>query len=177
MSAYTNHGKTISSKRKNGRKSILTEKDRRTLRRIVSKNHTATAEQMTAGRLHKKFPTKFHKSNIHSITTIVRPLITQIYAQMRKRCCRATTTEPGHQTTGNMRDMVRWAVIHAVPYIRKSLRLKNTQGSLQSWMPGSNSETRWRFSHGLDTNIVVFFWFHCYHSWSNYCNGVFGQAG
>jgi hypothetical protein len=29
-------------------------------------------------------------------------------------------------------DMVRWVVLHAVPYIRESLRLGNTQGSLQS---------------------------------------------
>jgi hypothetical protein len=39
MLAYTNHGKTTSAKRSSGRKSTLTERDRRTLRRIVSKNH------------------------------------------------------------------------------------------------------------------------------------------
>jgi transposase len=39
MSACTNHGKTTSTKRNSGRKSTLTERDRRTLRRIVSKNH------------------------------------------------------------------------------------------------------------------------------------------
>jgi hypothetical protein len=47
MSACTNHGKTTSAKRKSGRKSILTERDRRTLRRPVSKNHTTTAAQAT----------------------------------------------------------------------------------------------------------------------------------
>jgi transposase len=35
MSAYTNHGKATSAKRNSGRKSTLTERDRRTLRRIV----------------------------------------------------------------------------------------------------------------------------------------------
>jgi transposase len=35
MSAYTNHGKTTSAKRNSGRKSTLTERDRRTLRRTV----------------------------------------------------------------------------------------------------------------------------------------------
>jgi hypothetical protein len=38
--------------------------------------------------------------------------------------------------------MVKMVVLHAVSYIRKSLRLENTRGSLQSGMPGSNSETR-----------------------------------
>jgi transposase len=42
MSAYTNHGKT-SAKRKSGRKSILTERERRKLRGIFSKNHITTA--------------------------------------------------------------------------------------------------------------------------------------
>jgi hypothetical protein len=51
--------------------------------------------------------------------------------------------------------MVRWVLLHDVPYIRKSLRLENAQGSLQSGMPGSNSETRGRFCHGLGSNIVV----------------------
>jgi transposase len=47
MSAYTNHGKTTSAKRKSGRKSALTERDRRTLKRTVSKNHRTTAAQVT----------------------------------------------------------------------------------------------------------------------------------
>jgi transposase len=42
MSAYTNHGKTTSAKRNSGRKSTLTERDRCTLRRIVSKNYSTT---------------------------------------------------------------------------------------------------------------------------------------
>jgi hypothetical protein len=51
--------------------------------------------------------------------------------------------------------MVRWVVVHAVPYMGKSLRMEITQGSLQSAMPGSSSETRERFCGGLDRNIVV----------------------
>jgi hypothetical protein len=53
------------------------------------------------------------------------------------------------------RDVVRCVNLHAVPYIRKSLRLDNTQGSLQSGMPVSNSETRGRFCDGLANNIIV----------------------
>jgi transposase len=48
MSAYTNYGKTTSAKKNSGRKSTLTERDRRTLRRIVSKNHRTTGAQVTA---------------------------------------------------------------------------------------------------------------------------------
>ncbi|PNF42528.1 hypothetical protein B7P43_G08250, partial [Cryptotermes secundus] len=47
MLAYTNHGKTSSAKRNSGQKSTLTERDRHTLRRIVWRNHTTTAAQMT----------------------------------------------------------------------------------------------------------------------------------
>jgi hypothetical protein len=48
MSAYTNHGKTTSAKRNNGGKSTLTERDRRTMRMIPSKNHRTTAAQVRA---------------------------------------------------------------------------------------------------------------------------------
>jgi transposase len=47
MSAYTKHGK-ITVKRNSGRKSTLTERDRHTLKRIVSKNHRTTAALVTA---------------------------------------------------------------------------------------------------------------------------------
>jgi IS30 family transposase len=43
MSAYTNHEKTTSAKR---RKSTLTERDRRTLRRSVPNYHRTTAAQV-----------------------------------------------------------------------------------------------------------------------------------
>jgi hypothetical protein len=46
-------------------------------------------------------------------------------------------------------------LLHAVPYNRKSLRLENTQGSLQSEMPLSNSETRGRFCYSLGSSIMV----------------------
>jgi hypothetical protein len=57
------------------------------------------------------------------------------------------TIKLGHQTNGNS--------LHAVPYIRKSLRLDSTQRSLQSVMPGSNSETLGRLCDGLGSNIMV----------------------
>jgi hypothetical protein len=48
MLLYTNHRKTTSAKRNSGRKSTLTERGRRTWRRIVSKNHRTPAAQVTA---------------------------------------------------------------------------------------------------------------------------------
>jgi hypothetical protein len=50
MSAYTNHEKTTSAKRNSGRKSTLTERDHRALRRIVSRNHRTTAAQVMGQR-------------------------------------------------------------------------------------------------------------------------------
>jgi hypothetical protein len=47
MSAYTNHGETTTAKRNNGQYSTVTERDRRTLRRVVSKSHITTAAQLT----------------------------------------------------------------------------------------------------------------------------------
>jgi hypothetical protein len=46
--AYTNHEKTTSAKRNSGRNSALTEGDRCTLRKIVSKNHRTAAAQVIA---------------------------------------------------------------------------------------------------------------------------------
>jgi hypothetical protein len=92
MSVYAKHGKTTSAKRNNGRKSTLTERNRRTLRRTVSKNHTSTAAQVTAERnIHleesvstKTAPRELHKSNIHGRAATAKPLITESNAQMRK---------------------------------------------------------------------------------------------
>jgi hypothetical protein len=77
-----------------------TERDRRTLRRIVSKNHKTTAARVTAelnihleGLLSTKiFRREFHKSNIHSRAAIATPLITENNAQMRKRWCHDNKT-------------------------------------------------------------------------------------
>jgi predicted transcriptional regulator len=43
LSAYTNHGKTTLAKRKRGRESRMTKRDRRTFSRAVSKNHRTAA--------------------------------------------------------------------------------------------------------------------------------------
>jgi hypothetical protein len=65
----------------------LTERDRRKLRRIASKNHRTAAAQVTELNIHLEDPvsTKLHKSNIHGMTAIAKPLLTESNAQMRKR--------------------------------------------------------------------------------------------
>jgi transposase len=91
MSAYTNHGKTTSSKRSSGSKSTLTERDHCILRTVVSKNHRTTAAQVTEelniqleDRFHKNCRRELDKANIHGTAAIHKPLITESNAQMRK---------------------------------------------------------------------------------------------
>ena len=48
MMTYTNHGRTSSPKRNSGRKPKLSERDRLTLKRIVSINHRNSAAKVTA---------------------------------------------------------------------------------------------------------------------------------
>jgi hypothetical protein len=108
MQAYMNHGKTTSAKRNSGRNSTLTERGRRTLR-IVSKNHTITAAQVTAEeliiRLEKPDSTntvlhQLHKSNIHGRAAVAKPVITESNVHMHINES-VTTIKSGHQTNGN----------------------------------------------------------------------------
>jgi hypothetical protein len=48
--AYMNHGKTTVANRNSKRISAVPERDRRTLRRIVSKNHIITAAQVNCSK-------------------------------------------------------------------------------------------------------------------------------
>jgi hypothetical protein len=48
MMAYTNHGKTSSAERNNGRKPKLCERDQHILKMILSKNHRITAAKAKA---------------------------------------------------------------------------------------------------------------------------------
>jgi hypothetical protein len=161
----------------------VTERDRRTLRRIVSRNHTTAAAQVTGQKdwifiLKNLFPHKLSyviftsPNNIHGRATIAKPPMTESNAQMRKRWCHYHKTLTSH-TRKRTRDIIRRVVLHTVPHTRKSLRFENT---LQFGMPGSNSETRGRFCDCLDSNIV-FCWSHYYPSWLKYCKGVRGQVG
>jgi transposase len=75
MSAYTTRGKTTSAKRNSGRNSTLTERDRRILTRIFSKNHRTTAAQVTAElniHLEGPVPTKLSDVSVTDPTSAVR---------------------------------------------------------------------------------------------------------
>jgi hypothetical protein len=84
MSAYTNHGKRTLAKRNRRGKVTLPERDRHTLRRIVLKNRTFTAAQVTTERnIHledtvstKTVQHELHKSSINFRAAIAKPLIT-----------------------------------------------------------------------------------------------------
>jgi hypothetical protein len=92
MSSYTNHGKTTLVKWNGQKKSTLTERDCRTLRRTVLKYHKIAAAHMIAGlNIHledaafiKTVRCVLHKSNIHGKAAIAKPLITDSNAQMCK---------------------------------------------------------------------------------------------
>ena len=63
MTTYTNHGRTSSAKRNGGRKPKLSERDCRTLKRIVSINHRNTAAKVTA-ELNIHLEEHFHKNSL-----------------------------------------------------------------------------------------------------------------
>jgi hypothetical protein len=90
MSACTNHEK-ISAKRNSGRKSTLTERKSRTLRRIISKNQRTPAAQVTAElNIHLEDPvsTKTVRRELHKSNISGRAAIAAVSnAQMRKRWC------------------------------------------------------------------------------------------
>jgi transposase len=160
MSAFTNHEKAKSAKRNSGRNSAFTKRDGRTPRWIVSETTQLLQHRWQQNWIFilKTVSTKtvqheLHTSNFHGRTATTKPLITESIAHTCKRWCHNYKT----WTLDNRkraRDMVRWAVLHAVPCIRKRVRLENTQGSLQFAMLGSNSETWGRFCHGLGSSML-----------------------
>jgi hypothetical protein len=146
MSAYMNHGKTTSAKRNSGQKSTLTEKRLSYIEDCFqkSRNYCSTVDR-TEYSSWRQFPEKLYDA---TWAAIAKPLITESNAQMRKQWCH------NHKTWTS--DNWKHIVLHAVPCIKKSLHLENTQGRLQSRMPGSNSKTQGRFCDGLGCNIMVF---------------------
>jgi hypothetical protein len=167
---------TSSAKRNSGRKSTLTERDDHILRKIVSKNRRSTAAQVTAEpNIHledavstkKTVQCELHIFNIHGTAAIAKPVISDSNIQTRKRWCYDHKAWTSH----NWKRVI-WlddSSFTLFPASGGVLRLENTQGRLQSGMPGSNSETRKGLCDGLGSNIVVFCWSRYYPSWSNYC--------
>jgi hypothetical protein len=108
-----------------------------------SQNYCSTGDRTAELNIHLEDPVssktvrrELHKSNIHGRAAIAEPLITESNAQMRKRChdIKTWTSDKWKHARG----VVRWVVLHAVPYIRKRIRLENTQGSLHWFQSVSN---------------------------------------
>jgi hypothetical protein len=100
--------------------------------------------------------------------------ITESNAQMCKQWCHNHKTWTSDKCK-HTPVMVRWVVLHIVPYIGKSLRLEYNQGSLQlecviptvkHW-EGSVQQYR----------VTAFYCSHYYPLWPNYCKRVHGQVG
>jgi hypothetical protein len=78
---------------------------------------------------------KLHKSNI--MVGLELPNLCLLKVMLRCINDGVMTIKLGHQTTGNTCVVWSRVIYHAVPYIRKSLRLENTQESLQFEKPRS----------------------------------------
>jgi hypothetical protein len=144
------------------RKPTMIERDRRTLRRIVSKNHRTTAAQVTLQQnwifiMKSLFPRKISDVSITNPTPPVGMQLLNFWLlKVMLRCVNGGVTTV--KTTGNASVIsVESSILHAVLYSSKSLCLKNTEGNLQSGMSGSNSETRGRICDDLGNNIMVAF--------------------
>jgi hypothetical protein len=179
-SACTNQWKTTSTKRNSGQKSTLTGRDHRTLRRIVSKNHTTTAAQVT--RQQDPVSTKFSDVSFTKPTSMVAAGLQVRNLRLLKVMLRCvydgvTSIKPGHQTTGNSR--VVWSD-------ESSFTLFPSSGKVYLWRTPKETHNlrclvltvkHGDFYDGLGSNIVVFCWSHYCASYPNYCNGVRGQVG
>jgi hypothetical protein len=179
MLAYKNYGKATSEKRNNGWKSTLRlsytedcfEK---------SQNYSITDDRRTEYSFKGPVSKKLSDVSFTNPTSMVGLQLLSLWllkVMLRNINDGVTTIKPGHQKTENVCDIVRWVILHAIPYIRKCLHFENTHGSLQSGIPCYNSETRevlrWfrQQYHG-----TVFCWSHYYPLWPNYSKGVRGQV-
>jgi hypothetical protein len=92
MMAYSNHGKTSSTRRNSGRKLKLSERDHRTLKRTVSKDHRTALAKLTAEpniHLEDRFPQKESDESFTNTTSATaKPLITENNATRRKKMVR-----------------------------------------------------------------------------------------
>lgn len=94
-SAYLKSGKTSSAKSQRGRKCVLSDRDRRALRKIVTKTKKTTAAKVTAEMnvvLKNPVSTKtirreLHKQGIYGRAAIQKPFISDANACNRKKWC------------------------------------------------------------------------------------------
>ena len=100
MTAYTTHGKTTSGKRNSGRKKSISDRARRVLKRIVTRNRRATAAQVTE-ELNQHLPQpvstitvrrELHDMNLRGRVARAKPLIRDQNALARRKWCRDHAT-------------------------------------------------------------------------------------
>ncbi|XP_019911523.1 uncharacterized protein LOC109616826 [Esox lucius] len=107
MTAYAKHGQIASAKKNSGRKSKLTDRDRRTLNRIVAQCPKSTALKFTTElnqKLRKPVSTKtvrreLHKAGIYGRADIDKPLLPEANAQRRITWCKEQKTWTPEQWT------------------------------------------------------------------------------
>jgi hypothetical protein len=122
MTAFTIHVDTSSAKKESSRKPKPSERDCRTLKSIVSKNHRPTAANVTAELIfnlktlfHKTVRLYLHKSNFHGRAVIAKHLVTENRAQRRKGWC------DGHKirTSDDWKYIIgSYVALHVIPNIR-----------------------------------------------------------
>jgi predicted transcriptional regulator len=163
---YTTHGNTSATKRNSGRKSKPSERDRRTLKRILSNNYSTAAKETAELIIHLEDPVsttvrrKLHKSNIQGTATIAKPLVNENNARRPKRC------SDNHKTWTDDWKNVIWSN-------ESSFTLFPTSGRVYVWRTpkeayNSNCETWRRICDDLGSNILVYCWFYTY----NYYEGL-----
>jgi hypothetical protein len=125
MSAYTNHGKITSAKRRVGEnehwqkvssyiKKDCFEKSQNYCNIGDSRTEYPSEDPVST----KNVECELLKSNTHHRAAIAKPLITESNSQMCKQLCQNHKT----WTSANWKhvhDMVRWVVLHTLPYIRE----------------------------------------------------------
>jgi hypothetical protein len=128
------------------------------------------------------FPQRLSDVNFtNPISTVGLQLLNLWLLKVMLRCVNdgVTNIKPRHQTTGKRaRHMVSWVVLHAVPYIRKSLRFwghPRKPTILNAWVQQYNTgEVLWWF--GQQYRGTVFWWSHYYPLWPNHYKGTNGRA-
>ncbi|MBJ5636527.1 hypothetical protein JGG87_25165 [Salmonella enterica subsp. enterica serovar Typhimurium] len=105
MTAYNVHGTTSSARHNSGRKTKLTARDRRTLKRIVTARRKTTARKGTAElNAHLQNPVsthtvrmELHKQHIHGRAAIGKPLVSQMNMKRRLQWCQEHKTWTAEQ--------------------------------------------------------------------------------
>jgi hypothetical protein len=136
---------------------MLTERDRHRLVRIVPKICSTGDSRTEYSSWRSCFYKNYSPWASQVATSMVGLLLNLWLLKVMLRCVNDCVNHKTWTADNwkRVQDMVRWVILHADPYIRKSLCLENTHGSQQSGMPSSNSETRGRLYHDLGSSIVV----------------------